>query len=82
MNRVQDPTLTNNNEAPFILVGLSDISVFPDWYVKAFGATGHNAHMITDAQRLVPGVFVMKDKKEFRAAVFGRVEKGNSSQTL
>ena len=51
--------------------------MFPEWFVQAFAATGNTAHMITDAQRIMPGVFTMKNGQEIKAAVFGRVENGN-----
>ena len=79
----KDPTLLETQGAPFFTIRLVDVEQFPDWYVRAFEATGYTAHMITDDQRLLPGVFRMKNGHELRAAIFGRVENGrNSSQTL
>ena len=67
------------NEGHIITYGKDEIETWPDWYVAAFGGKGMEPENITEGQRMMNGVFVLKNGQPFRGCIFAKIEKGNST---
>ena len=55
---------------------LHEIGQWPEWYKAAFHSSNYTPNNLTEGQRLLSGVYTLKNGQIFKASLFGIIEKG------